>query len=107
MKVMDFVWVQFFNNGPCNVGTSGFVESFKTWSSQLSGGPMLYIGAPACSSCAGSGYVAPAQIGTVIKSAMTPGADNMGGVMLWDGAEGYINKDGSGNYMSVVKAALG
>ena len=110
MKQMDFVWVQFYNNGNCNVGQGGFVNSFKTWSSQLAGGPMLYIGAPACggTACAGSGYVPPAQIGSVIKSAMSSGATNMGGVMLWDGAEGYVNKDGgSQNYMAVVKSALG
>ena len=110
MKQMDFVWVQFYNNGQCNVGASGFVDSVKTWSSQLSGGPMLYIGAPACGggACAGSGYNPPAQMTSAIKSAIGSGADNIGGVMLWDGAEGYINKDGgSGNYMSVVKSALG
>ena len=108
MKQMDFVWVQFYNNGNCNVGASGFVDAFTTWSKQLSGGPMLYIGAPACggTACATTGYVPPAQMGGVIKSAMSSGATNMGGVMLWDGAEGYVNKDGSGNYMSVVKSAM-
>ena len=110
MKLMDFVWVQFYNNGNCNVGQPGFVDSFKTWTSQLAGGPMVYVGAPACggTACAGSGYVPPAQMGAVVKSAQNSGASNMGGVMLWDGAEGYVNKDGgSSNYMAVVKSALG
>ena len=102
---MDFIFVQFYNNGDCNVGQSGFLESFKNWSSDLSAkgkGPKLYIGAPACSACAGSGYQDPGAIASVIKSAQGAGVANFGGVMLWDGAEAVVN----GNYQQAVKTAL-
>ena len=56
MQTMDFVFVQFYNNGDCNVGQPGFEASFKAWSSDLSAkgaGPKLYIGAPGCSKLCG------------------------------------------------------
>ncbi|KAL8823640.1 MAG: hypothetical protein Q9191_005672 [Dirinaria sp. TL-2023a] len=111
MQSMDFVFVQFYNNGDCNVGQPGFADSFKAWSQDLAAngaGPKLYIGAPGCSSCAGSGYVAPAQLDGVLQSAMQAGVSNFGGVMLWDGPEALENTDGGGkDYLSTVKAALG
>ena len=106
MQAMDFVFVQFYNNGDCNVGASGFLDSFTAWSSDLSAkgkGLKLYIGAPACTACAGSGYNAPDAMSTVIQSAVAKGVGNLGGVMLWDGAEAVTN----GNYQGVVKKALG
>ena len=47
MQEMDFVWVQFYNNGDCNVGASGFMASLTAWSGDLSAkgaGPQLYVG---------------------------------------------------------------
>ena len=105
LQSMDFVWVQFYNNGPCNVGQSGFLDSFKQWSSQLSSGskgPKLYIGAPGCSACAGSGYLAPSDMSSVISSAKSAGVSNFGGVMLWDGPSAIEN----GDYDKAVKSAL-
>lgn len=29
MQAMNFIWVQFYNNGDCNIGQSGFDVSFK------------------------------------------------------------------------------
>ncbi|CAD6577414.1 MAG: hypothetical protein ASARMPREDX12_008338 [Alectoria sarmentosa] len=107
MELMDFVWVQFYNNGICNIGQSGFVDSFTAWSKNIAGGPQLYIGAPACQACAGTGYLAPDAVTTAIKSATAANVPNMGGVMLWDGSEGMTNTAGGQNYNQVVKAALG
>ena len=109
MQSMDFVFVQFYNNGDCDVGQSGFVDSFKAWSQDLSAkgaGPKLYIGAPGCTACAGRGYVEPAQMGGVIASAKDSGVSNFGGVMLWDGPEAKQNTDGGKDYLEVVKSAL-
>lgn len=106
MQIMDFVFVQFYNNGDCNVGQSGFLQSFKDWSADLSAkgkGPKLFIGAPACSACAGSGYQEAGAMASVVKSAMGAGISNFGGVMLWDGAEAVVN----GNYHQAMKRALG
>lgn len=100
-------WVQFYNNGICNIGQSGFVDSFTAWSKNIAGGPQLFIGAPACQACAGSGYLAPDAVTAAIKSATAANVPNMGGVMLWDGSEAMTNTAGSQNYNQVVKAALG
>lgn len=35
MQKMDFVFVQFYNNGNCNIDTNGFVDSLKAWSADL------------------------------------------------------------------------
>lgn len=105
---MDFVFVQFYNNGDCNVGQSGFVDSFKAWSSDLSAkgtGPKLYIGAPGCEACAGAGsYVDPTTMTSVIDSVKD--MSNLGGVMLWDGSESLMNVNAGKDYTQVVKSAL-
>ncbi len=109
MQSMDFVFVQFYNNGQCDVGQSGFVDSLKAWSGDLSAkgaGPKLYIGAPGCPACAGAGYVDSATMGTVIASAKSAGVSNLGGVMLWDGPEAKGNTAGGKDYLQVVKSAL-
>ena len=102
LKQLDFVFVQFYNNGQCNVGESGFLDSFKAWSQDLSSGPKLYIGAPACKACAGSGYLEAPELAKVVKSVTAANIKNLGGVMLWDGAEAEQN----GDFLKTVKAAL-
>ena len=115
MQTMDFVFVQFYNNAAagCDIGQPGFIESLKAWSGDLSDnstvagkGPKLYIGAPACEACAGKGYLEPANMTSVIKSAMAAGISNFGGVMLWDGSEAKNNTGADGDYLQVVKSAL-
>lgn len=116
MQSMDFVFVQFYNNeaAKCDIGQPGFVDSLKAWSGDLSGnsttpgkGPKLFVGAPACPKCAGKGYLEPKDMGGVIKSAMAANITNFGGVMLWDGAEGKLNTADGGDYIKVVKSAMG
>lgn len=110
MQQMDFVFVQFYNNGNCNVGQPGFAASLKAWSQDLSakgGGPKLFVGAPGCQACAGSGYLGAEQMGQVLGTAKSAGLSNLGGVMLWDGPEGKANVDGGKDYLSVVKGAMG
>ena len=115
MQTMDFVFVQFYNNAMagCDIGQPGFIDSLKAWSNDLSGNstvagksPKLYIGAPACEECAGKGYLDPANMTNVIKSAMKAGISNFGGVMLWDGSEAKNNTGTDGDYLKVVKSAL-
>ncbi|MBC7854174.1 MAG: hypothetical protein IAF94_12135, partial [Pirellulaceae bacterium] len=57
MQTMDFVWVQFYNNGAanCNVGQPGFLASFRAWSADLGARPKLYLGALASAASGGSG----------------------------------------------------
>ncbi|KAL8699024.1 MAG: hypothetical protein Q9201_006247 [Fulgogasparrea decipioides] len=110
MQSMDFVFVQFYNNGDCNIGQPGFDASLKAWSQDLTAkgnGPRLYVGAPGCTACAGSGYLPGSQMASVIDSAKTAGIPNFGGVMLWDGPMGKANVEGGKDYLSVVKGAMG
>lgn len=111
MRLMDFVFLQFYNNGLCNVGQSGFLDTLKAWSNDLStdvtgAGPKLYIGAPACASCAGSGYLDPDAMKSLIQSATNASIENVGGVALWDGAEALLNIHGGNNYLQTVKSAM-
>ena len=111
MQVMDFVYVQFYNNGPCNLGQAGFMDSFSAWSKQLAagpnGGPKLFVGTAACEICAGQGsYLPPAAMQQAVHGAVLANIKNMGGVMLWDGAEGVLNTAGGKNYLQDVKSAL-
>ncbi len=110
MQQMDFVFVQFYNNGDCNIGQPGFEASLKAWSQDLSArgsGPKLYIGAPGCAACAGSGYLGTEQMGGVLERAKAASLSNFGGVMLWDGPEGKANVQGGQDFLSAVKTALG
>lgn len=110
MQAMDFIWVQFYNNGDCNIGQSGFDASFKAWSGDVSAkgaGPRLYIGAPGCLICAGSGYLEGAAMTSQISSAKGSDLSNFGGVMLWDGPEAMFNTDSGQDYLTLVKSALG
>lgn len=109
MQSMDFVFVQFYNNGDCNIGATGFTESFKAWSSDLSAkgaGPKLYIGAPGCETCAGSGYLDANSMASAVANAKSAGVSNFGGIMLWDGPEALANVQDGKDYTAVVKGAL-
>ena len=111
MQVMDFVWVQFYNNGDCNVNGTGFMASLIAWSKDLSAkgsGPQLYVGAPACETCGPHGFLEPTAVAPAIQAVRSAGIKNFGGMTLWDGSEGKLNTNGTGGktYLEVVKAAL-
>lgn len=108
----DFVWVQFYNNPPCELGSAGFGASLENWSRVLmlgengvvdeSGnmiygqgpngtvegrgkGPMLFIGAPSFAQ-AGVGAAAAAGVGESQAAAAVGGVDGFRAVAL--GAKG-------------------
>jgi len=109
IRQADFVWVQFYNNLACNVGSPGFNDSFEAWSmdlAQTSTRPKLFLGVLAFAD-GGSGYVQPAELVSVLKDVKALGGSNFGGVMLWDGTEAHKNIDPQGlDYVQVAKAAL-
>ena len=102
MKQIDFIFVQFYNNPSCNVGSSGFIDSLKAWSSDLGSGPRLFVGAPGCSECAGSGYQDAQAMASILGSVKSAGISNLGGVSLWDGPMSMAN----GDFVGAMKKAV-
>ncbi|EMC99170.1 glycoside hydrolase family 18 protein [Baudoinia panamericana UAMH 10762] len=112
MRQADFVWVQFYNNPPCNLNSTGFLPAYKAWSGALSSNntasatPRLYIGVLAFHG-GGIGYVAGSELHSSIEVARQLKLDNAGGLMLWDGSEALPNVDRNGrNYLQYAKAAI-
>lgn len=102
IKMLDFVFVTFYNNPVCNANGSGFKASLAQWSTLLTGtNAELFIGLPADSPAAGSGYVTPVELKALLQTAKTT-TPNLGGVVLWDAAFAV----GNSNYQTTVKAAL-
>lgn len=95
----DFVFVQFYNNKPCEIGSAGFVDSVELWSaaltkSSLSPQPKLYIGAPSWSLAGPSAYAnigSPKGMHGVAQQVKALGLPNLGGLMYWDGPESTLN----------------
>jgi chitinase len=109
MQSADFVWVQFYNNPACNIGTPGFENSFRAWSQDLAGGrnegPKLYLGAPSFAD-GGQGYMDAGDFSKVIEQVKVMGISNFGGVMLWDGSEGVVNVVGGESFIDGITEAL-
>ncbi|XVF12599.1 hypothetical protein REPUB_Repub08aG0132800 [Reevesia pubescens] len=93
-RLFDYVWIQFYNNPPCQYtsgNTNNLVNSWNRWTSSINVGK-IFLGLPAAPVTAGSGYIPPnvltSQIISVIKSSA-----KYGGVMLWskfyDDRNGY------------------
>ncbi|KAJ7770791.1 glycoside hydrolase family 18 protein [Mycena maculata] len=92
----DAIFVQFYDN-PCGLTTYPTVSDWDfgiwdQWAATLSPNPnvRVFIGAPASSSAAGSGYV---DIETLSNIAVTMRQNfpSFGGVMLWDESQAYQN----------------
>lgn len=92
--VFDNVWVQFYNNPPCQytAGDVGNLEdAWNQWTSDIPA-TKIFLGLPASPEAAGSGFIPVADL----KSKVMPiikGSDKYGGVMLWskyyDDQSGY------------------
>ncbi|GJM93665.1 hypothetical protein PR202_ga10247 [Eleusine coracana subsp. coracana] len=98
----DIVWVQFYNNPPCqyaNGDDSSLVNAWRTWTSSVSAGS-FYLGLPAATDAAGSGFIPASDLtGKVIPDISSIG--NYGGIMLW--SRFYDARD---NYSGQVKAGV-
>lgn len=93
-SVFDYVWVQFYNNPPCQY-TSGNTENLESswtrWTRSVSAGK-IFIGLPAAPQAAGSGFI-PADVLTKEILPVIQRSKKYGGVMLWskywDDQSGY------------------
>ncbi|KAL8130309.1 hypothetical protein V2J09_019464 [Rumex salicifolius] len=82
--LFDYVWVQFYNNPQCEFKSGsqgGFKSAWNQWTTIKAG--KVFVGLPASTSAAGSGYVASA---TLINQVLpfVKQSPKYGGVMLWD-----------------------
>ncbi|KAG1723162.1 glycoside hydrolase [Suillus lakei] len=105
----DAVYVQFYNNycGLTNYNNPNAWDfsTWDNWAKTVSPNPnvKVYIGAPASTSAAGSGYVSPSTFTPIIQQTMAQ-YSSFGGVMLWDASQAYAN---SRYDISVKNALLG
>jgi chitinase len=110
----DFVFVQFYNNAPCEVGSTGFNASLQQWSTALEASPLvpkprLYMGAPAWSLAGPSAYArigSPKGMQAIAAQTEALGLSNFGGVMFWDGSEGLMNVEDGKDIISWAKSGL-
>lgn len=102
LTAMDFVFVQFYNNGDCNLGAPGFAASFQKWSEALQTGrrPRLFVAAMADVKD-GTGFVDAGRLMGEVGKVKGVGV-NLGGVALWDGSQAIAN----GGFERVVKEGL-
>ncbi|KAJ0043415.1 hypothetical protein Pint_17616 [Pistacia integerrima] len=102
-RLFDYVWVQFYNNPPCQYttgDTSSLLNSWKNnWAPSLKGGK-LFLGLPAAPAAAGSVYIPPDVLNSQTLPEIKKSA-NYGGVMLW--SKFYDDQNG---YSSTIKASV-
>ncbi|OBZ72105.1 Chitinase 2 [Grifola frondosa] len=103
----DAVYVQFYNNY-CQLTSFSNANDwdFSDWDNwaktvAINKDVKIYIGAPASSSAAGSGYV---DVNTLANIALTTRSQysSFGGVMLWDASQAYAND----RFDAAIKSAI-
>lgn len=92
--LFDYVWVQFYNNPPCQYtsgNSSDLLSSWDRWTSSIRAG-RFFMGLPAAPQAAGSGYIPPETLTSEILPVIRRSRE-YGGVMLWskfwDDQSGY------------------
>ncbi|XP_077229302.1 acidic endochitinase-like [Tasmannia lanceolata] len=82
--LFDYVWVQFYNNPPCQYTTGDVCkleDAWKQWTSTIPA-RKIFLGLPAAPEAAGSGFIPSddltSQVLPIIKD-----SNKYGGVMLW------------------------
>ncbi|XP_014493423.1 acidic endochitinase-like [Vigna radiata var. radiata] len=79
--LFDIVWVQFYNNPPCEYSSGNLISSWNQWTSSQA--KQLFLGVPASTDAAESGFI-PADVLTSQVLPTIKGSSKYGGVMLWD-----------------------
>ncbi|XP_062120284.1 hevamine-A-like [Humulus lupulus] len=85
--LFDYVWVQFYNNPPCQYSSSGDVSSLlRSWSQWTTSikAEKIFLGLPAAPEAAstGKGFIPPNVLTTQILPVIKK-SPKYGGVMLW------------------------
>ncbi|KAM7275079.1 hypothetical protein ACFE04_016945 [Oxalis oulophora] len=92
--LFDNVWVQFYNNPPCQYASgneANLLDAWKQWTSDIPT-DKIFLGLPASPQAAGSGYITASELTSIVLPAIK-GSQKYGGVMLWskyyDDQSGY------------------
>jgi chitinase len=92
--LFDCVWVQFYNNPPCQYSggaISNLEDAWKQWISDIPA-KKIFLGLPASPQAAGSGFISATDLTSKVLPAIKD-SSKYGGVMLWsryyDDQSGY------------------
>ncbi|KAK8521969.1 hypothetical protein V6N13_022032 [Hibiscus sabdariffa] len=100
--LFDYVWVQFYNNPPCQY-TSGSIgnleDAWKQWTTDIPA-TKIFLGLPAAPTAAGSGFIPVDDLTSEVLPAIK-GSAKYGGVMLW--SKYYDDQTG---YSSSIKSKV-
>ncbi|XP_047060404.1 acidic endochitinase-like [Lolium rigidum] len=100
--LFDYVWVQFYNNPPCQFvqgNPANLMDSWKQWTTGVHA-KYIFLGLPAAPAAAGSGFIPAASLESQVLPALK-GSSKYGGVMLW--SKFYDDQDG---YSSAIKNSV-
>ncbi|KAH0669986.1 hypothetical protein KY285_024139 [Solanum tuberosum] len=97
--LFDYVWVQFYNNPPCQY-SGGSAENLKSYWNKWTGieAGKIFLGLPAAPGAAGSGFIPSDVLVSQVLPAIS-GSPKYGGVMLW--SKFYDN-----GYSSAIKPSV-
>ncbi|XP_059634283.1 hevamine-A-like [Cornus florida] len=82
--LFDNVWVQFYNNPPCQYSSgdvTNLEDAWKQWTSDIPA-TKIFLGLPAAPEAAGSGFIPVPDLTSQVLPAIK-GSAKYGGVMLW------------------------
>ncbi|KAK4339344.1 hypothetical protein RND71_040806 [Anisodus tanguticus] len=98
--LFDYVWVQFYNNPPCQYNSGDFTSFQDSWNQWISSIPAkkIFLGLPAAPDAAGSGFIPVGDLTSQVLPAIK-GSAKYGGVMLW--SKYYDDQTG---YSSSIKS---
>ncbi|KAG7191899.1 Chitinase 1 [Scheffersomyces spartinae] len=92
---IDFAFIQFYNNY-CNLGPNFNWKTWLNYATSVSPNPniKLYLGLPAASNSAGTGYASASTVEQYLD--LIKDSPQFGGISLWDASSGWANTDSLG-----------
>ncbi|KAJ3684923.1 hypothetical protein LUZ61_014087 [Rhynchospora tenuis] len=100
--LFNYVWVQFYNNPPCQYRSGDItklINSWNTWTGKVKA-TKIFMGLPANSTAAGSGYIPPITLKNQVLPRVKK-SSKYGGIMLWNRYFDVLNK-----YSDQVKSVV-
>ncbi|XP_057439602.1 hevamine-A-like [Lotus japonicus] len=100
--LFDYVWVQFYNNPPCQYSPRNIANLENGWKQWISHIPAskIFLGLPASPQAAGSGFISASDLTSKVLPAIKD-STKYGGVMLW--SKYYDDQTG---YSSSIKSKV-